>query len=264
MIPNLLGRWSPSDSTIETMRGTLVRQDTPTRFEIVEGVYAVTGPALSEAQVSTLIEAFAHQQTFPVDGSGHVSSNGRVGSMRATAWSPPLAEALWPSLKGHVHAMLGGSHLRANDYFPTDWYGIPEVRAEHRVWRAVGLSPVLRFMRYERGGEHNTHYDAGYDYGFHAGRRTLLSVVWYLTTCPPSLGGCTRFIEDGQGNIPTYKRNHDDWTRRALEDEVLLSVSPVMGHALVFPHRAAHDVQAWNGDTPRIIIRGDVVFEAES
>ncbi len=175
-----------------------------------------------------------------------------VGSMRATAWSPTLASALWERLRPAVPSVRF-----LDERSPTDGYAT-EHRSGHRAWRVVGMSPLLRFMRYEPGGRHLCHYDAAYDYG--DGRRTLLSVVLYLTDAPES--GATRFVEDHQRSTPTHLRDHRDWDRDTRDDEVLFAVHPSKGDALVFDHRLCHDVERWNGPGDRVIIRGDVVYEA--
>jgi hypothetical protein len=113
-------------------------------------------------------------------------------------------------------------------------------------------------MRYDPGGRHLCHYDAGFDYG--DGRRTLLSVVFYLTDAPSS--GATRFVRDGQEETPVCARDFGDWTRDTRADEVLFSVHPEVGSALLFDHRLCHDVERWDGPGPRVIVRGDIVYEA--
>ena len=193
----------------------------------------------------------------PVGVTGVATSSGYgVGSVRATAWSPELATALWARLRPAIPSVrfLG-------DLTPTDGFAIttePGRRTGHRSYRVVGLSPLLRFMRYDPGGRHLCHYDAGFDYG--DGRRTLLSVVLYLTDAPHS--GATRFVRDGQESIPVRERSFEDWSRDTRDDEVRLSVHPARGHALVFDHRLCHDVERWEGPGPRVIVRADVVYEA--
>ena len=179
-----------------------------------------------------------------------------IGSVRATAWSTDLANALYQRLRPALPSVRFLGELT-----PTDGFAIttgPDRRKGHRSYRIVGLSPLLRFMRYDPGGRHLCHYDAGFDYG--DGRRTLLSVVFYLTDAPRS--GATRFVRDGQEALPVRDRTFDDWSRDTREDEVLIAVQPARGQALVFDHRLCHDVQRWEGPGPRVIIRADVVYEA--
>jgi hypothetical protein len=142
------------------------------------------------------------------------------------------------------------------DLTPTDWWQKNPTKA--RKWRAVGVSPLLRFMRYEKGGQHYAHYDAAYVYE-DPKVRTLMSFVLYLTT--NENGGATRFIRDGQHTVPILERNHADWDRPVEKDEVLLSVSPRKGRLVMFDHRLCHDVEPYAGNEPRIIIRGDVIYQ---
>ncbi len=166
-----------------------------------------------------------------------------VGSWRASCWSPALAEALWQRLAP------GLTQLRV---FEPD---TPSDAGGHAVWRAMGVNPAMRFIRYAPGGVLVPHYDAGYDYG--DGRRhTLMSLVVYLSD-----GGQTRFLLEPQRHRPTAMRNHQDWTRLAREEEVLTSVDTRAGRALAFDHRLLHDSTPWEGPGERLLLRTDIVFE---
>jgi hypothetical protein len=113
-------------------------------------------------------------------------------------------------------------------------------------------------MRYDPGGRHLGHYDAGFDYG--DGRRTLLSAVFYLSDATSS--GTTRFIRDGQEHKPVCERDFSDWSRDARDDEVVAAVFARAGDALAFDHRLCHEVARWDGPGSRVIVRADVVYEA--
>jgi NAD+ synthetase len=207
--------------------------------------------ALSASDCGRLRDAMAHATLEPVGVTGLRDENG-VGSTRATAWAPELAADLWHRLRPAVPSVRF-----VNALTPTDGFRQGS-RTGHRSWRAKGLSPLLRFMRYEPGGRHFGHYDAGFDYG--DGRRTLLSVVFFLSTAASS--GATRFLRDGQEQVPVAQRDFDDWSREAREDEIAVRLLPFEGDAIVFDHRVCHDVERWEGPGPRIIIRADVVYEA--
>jgi NAD+ synthetase len=207
---------------------------------------------LTDADCTRLAAAMGDSgRAEPVGVTGVRGSYG-IGSARATAWSPELARALWLRLRPVVPSVRFLDAMSPTEAFAT------EARAGHRSWRAVGLSPVLRFMRYDEGGRHLCHYDAGFDYG--DGRRTLLSVVFYLTDAPRS--GATRFVRDGQEALEARARDYADWSRDTRDDEVVASVSPSRGDALVFDHRLCHDVELWSGPGARVIVRADVVYEA--
>lgn len=251
--PQVPGAWNSTELALtEPDVGTLpIANGAP--FTSVGGFVTFAEDVLTTTDLTTLLAALDAAPTAAVDVTGRATTYG-VGSYRATTFNPSLAEQLWHRLRPIVPTVrfLG-------EFDPTDWFGTPD-RASHNAWRVVGLSPLLRFMRYPPGGHHLCHYDAGFDYG--DGRRTLMSVVFYLSDGAGDSSGSTRFVNDNQAAIPVRLRNHDDWTREATLDEVLAKVEPLAGAALVFDHRLCHDVSAWNGPHHRVIIRADVVYEA--
>ncbi len=247
------GAWGPPVVTLDPCgphggRGPLPRVD-----ELAAGVL-LAHDVLTARDCDMLVTAMTTTAApEPVGVSGRTDCED-LGSVRATAWSRELAGDLWTRLAPAVPAVCFLGPLDATDGFAT------ATRAGHRTWRLVGLSPLLRFMRYETGGRHRGHYDAGFDHG--DGRRTLLSAVFFLTDAAPHEGGSTRLLVDGQEHVPVWARDHDDWDRDAAEDEVRLAIRPERGAVLVFPHRTCHDVQRWGGTGPRIIVRADIVYEA--
>jgi len=94
-------------------------------------------------------------------------------------------------------------NIRCNNYYPTDFWqnGIDY------HWKPIGVSPMFRFMRYGKDGQHYAHYDSAYIYP-NENKRTLLSMVIYLTDHNVEDGGCTRIINDNQGNIKIWNRNN--------------------------------------------------------
>lgn len=217
---------------------------------------------LSAEDCRRLVEAMDQCRTgVPVDVFGFADGDARGGirtsatdeargSWRATAWSPELAAQLWRKLADAIPERRS----IYDDRVATDWH-TPTLQRE---WVKVGLSPVLRFMRYLAGGQHCCHYDQSFDYG--DGRRTLMSVVFYLTEASPEAGGRTRFVRDGQEEKPIWERSFGDWTRLTEPEEVIAGVRPQLGSALVFDHRLCHDVERYDGDGPRVIVRADVVY----
>ncbi|HVF17547.1 MAG TPA: NAD(+) synthase, partial [Steroidobacteraceae bacterium] len=241
------GSWEPASEIAQALGPV---QALPGRESVdVGGGFAILAKdVLTTADAALLCESMkAAAMEAPVGISGYSSTeNGETGSWRATGWSVDLAAALYERLRPALPCVRF-----LDDHSFTDAHG-------QRAWRIVGLSPLLRFMRYPPGGRHLCHYDAAYDYG--DGRRTLLSVVFYLTDA--EMSGATRFVRDGQEALPTAKRCFDDWTRDTRPDEVTARVVPRVGSVLVFDHRLCHDVERWDGPGDRIIIRADVVYEA--
>ena len=88
--------------------------------------------------------------------------------------------------------------------------------------------------------------------------RTLQSGVLYLT----SNDVYTRFIEDGQENIPFTERKLDDWTVPSTNDQINMAFKSERGSVIVFPHQLAHDVSKHPGGEKRIIIRFDIFYQA--
>lgn len=247
----LAGEWDPPAIQIEPPNALPLWADIPLPADSRGVVRRISG-ALAVADCERLIRAMNDSNIAEPVGVTGVRDSYGVGSVRASAWAPDLAGALWKSISPAIPQVRFLSEMDPTDFFATT------SRDQHMNWRVVGLSPLLRFMRYEKGGKHLCHYDAGFDYK--DGRRTLMSVVFYLSNAKGS--GATRFVRDGQEARPTHLRNFSDWDRDTDEKEVIARVYPSAGDVLVFDHRLCHDVEQWNGDDSRVIIRGDIVYEA--
>jgi len=220
----------------------------------VQGAFVMRN-VLTPDECSRLIDLFQSSHiAAPVSIQGRQDyPDNRMGSVRATAWCEDLATKLWTKMKDFVPV---GKNI-ANDYTSTDWW---QGENGGRSWKTIGITPMLRFMRYENGGQHYAHYDAGYIYKDDR-YRTLMSFVLYLTTNTD--GGATRFIkDDAMTNIPVYHRTHEDWIREVKPEEVLAANYPIQGDILFFDHRICHDVESYHGNGPRIIIRGDILFQS--
>lgn len=190
----------------------------------------------------------------PVSINGLMENNYGIGSQRATGWSIQLANELSKLIVPHLDEKF------CSDTTSTDWW--QDNPDKNPLWIPIQVSPLFRFMKYESGGEHYAHYDAGFLYedGVH---RTLKSFVIYLTT---NKSGATRFIRDNSNSLNVWDRDHSDWNRRVLKNEVLYSFLPKEGSILIFDHRICHDVDVYLGekDHSRIIIRGDLIYRAKS
>lgn len=219
--------------------------------EPIQDAYIINN-ALSQEDCNYLIDFMMSSPSFEnvsIQGRKDIVDD-RVGSRRTTVFSPDLATRLKPIFDKYI------DDLKCDNTTPTDWWqDLPDADLSFD-WEYLGISPMLRFMKYEKHGQHYAHYDAGFIYNI-TNYRTLLSFVIYLTT---NLSGATRFIEDNQSHLNVWDRQHDDWTREALQSEVIATSQPIRGNILVFPHRMCHDVEQYMEDEPRIIIRGDVLF----
>ena len=242
----LPGGWEPTFE-ISLQVPTDVKRKTPYgRIHIFENL-------LSPVECNELIKQFMQSPNFEnvsIQGRKDVPDD-RIGSVRTTAWCPQLAEEFWNKKLSSILK----SHFSFSDVSQTDWW---QGNKERKQWTPIGISPMMRFMKYEQEGQHYAHYDAGFIYPDDR-YRTLYSMVIYLTS--NDKGGSTRFIKDGQDDLKTWDRIHEDWTREANDDEVICKSEPIQGNVLIFPHRMCHDVEKYLGETSRIIIRTDILFE---
>jgi hypothetical protein len=173
----------------------------------------------------------------------------QIGNFRLSNFNEAFADVLWRRLKPFL------PDVRVCDPFtPTD-------HDNHSLWRPIGVNPLMRFIRYEDGGQLVAHYDG--TYAKTETQRTLMSLVIYLTT---NEYGATRFLRDPQVGKRMDEMDFSDWDRAGHDDEVIFANKPRAGHALLFDHRLLHDgepfqqgSQEW--DKEKIIIRTDIVFE---
>jgi NAD+ synthetase len=190
----------------------------------------------------------AADQNGKANGFAAARKENGVGSWRLSTYNDRLAKMLWERLAPCLPILRF-----ADKSGPTTDFG-----DSNSVWRAVGVSSLMRFIKYTSGGLLVPHYDAPFDY--RDGRRTLMSLVLYLTNNPVKNGGSTRFIIDPQRGVPLARRNLNDWDRLATPKDVLLRVKPKAGSALVFDHRLLHDSVALTGGV-KVIMRTDIIFE---
>lgn len=210
---------------------------------------------LLDKTLAQRLRQFALEHCTLVVGTDGIAANyqagAAVGSRRASTFDEPLAAHLWERLGtwGKRHAR----HL-AGPMMHTDWVG-------HACWQAVAVNPLMRFIRYERGeGELVAHYDAPYVQS--EACRTLMSLVLYLSD--NEQGGCTRFLLDPQDSLPFAERDFSDQRSVGREEDVLQSIRPVAGDALLLEHRVLHDSSPLLDDWPKVVLRTDVLFERAS
>lgn len=175
-----------------------------------------------------------------------------IGSWRTTMFNEVMAE----KLREVLYHTLAGWTVLFDEFDSTDWWQGDKKRT---MWRYCGISPMLRWMRYKRGGKHAVHYDAGFIYP-DDNYRTLYSFVLYLST---NETGATRIINDNQQDVPVWDRDHSDWSKEATPEQIVARSLPQKGSMLIFQHRIPHDVELFcDQNAERIIMRGDLIFEA--
>lgn len=174
-----------------------------------------------------------------------------VGSLRASVFSPELADLLWARISPNIpaHRIMGQD---------------PQIEVpSDSIWRPVGVSPLCRLISYEEGGALVPHYDESFLYTDPTPLQTLKSVVVYLDANAIE-GGATRFIEDDRLGIRVRERDLTDRDEFATSDDVIVQVEPEVGSALVFDHVLLHDsegVQQVEPNGRKVIMRTDLVYQ---
>lgn len=213
-------------------------------------------PLIPDEEVDELLAEIADidWSAAGLDGYKLKDSNEVVGSWRATAYSVQYAKILWDRIAGNIpmiKTIPEGTDVDAHN-----------INAQATVWRAVGINPALRFIKYDPQADNKLypHYDAP-PAGNHT-PDTLDSLVIYLTNSPEEMGGETAFIVDPQAHLSPLERNvGEDWDRVAKADEIITQINPQKGHALMFPHRSLHCSNSLNPEgNEKIIIRSDIIW----
>ena len=131
---------------------------------------------------------------------------------------------------------------------------LPIIANNSDIWSAVGINPLFRYIRYQKGNSLIVHYDDTYEYNNN--KKTLLTMVIYLD----DNSALTRFISDPQIHKPDQYKDFSDWNCLANDNEVLCSVQAKAGDVLLFDHRLLHD--ATSPDSIKHILRTDIIFES--
>jgi len=205
---------------------------------------------IPEAERALILSNLDKANWLPVSVTGmsrNYKPGDEIGSYRASNFTQEYTEILWNRIKS---AFPDVRELSEKD--STDWDG-------HVLWRPVGVSPLLRFIKYKDGGWLVAHYDSPFIEN--AERRTLSSLVIYLDKDPNISGGATRYMFDPEPGVPVEKRNLADWSRGALEHEVRYPLTPEAGTGIVFDHRLFHDAEKVYGSGCKTIIRTDILYE---
>lgn len=228
------------DVVDRTGRSPVEREDVPGLADSAAILHGV----LTASECAALLGELAAHTWVPVgrDGRrpGFDPSTSPIGSWRLSTFNARLARALWTRIAPRLPAV----RLMDADT-PTDCDDEP-------VWRAVGLNPLLRFIRYRDGGGLVPHYDSTYIGG--PDERTLMSVVLSVTG-----GGETRMIKDPQAVLPRARRRYEDWPAFARPEDVALAIPLRAGSALILDHRILHDTAPIVGDD-RIVLRTDINY----
>ena len=187
--------------------------------------------------INVLIDAYQKAIKKESNINGYVE-NGTGGSLRCSTYSVELATYLWNVLRGNFLSLVYATHP------DTDF-------SKGEIWKAVGVNPLMRYIGYENNAKLVPHYD--YAYNDSEGRRSLYSVVIYLTTNDK---GATRFLKDEHANNWNKDLNDKDID---FNSKIEFSCKAEAGKAFIFPHHILHDSEPT--DEFKLIIRTDIMFE---
>lgn len=200
---------------------------------------------LTDQEVNLINNNINSKEWIPVGIDGvkkNYKINDVIGSYRLSCYEENLANALWERIKKHFPSV----RIMKEDS-PTEW-------DNHKEWEPIGINPLFRFIRYTNIGMLIPHYDAPFIENNEI--RSLNSLVIYLTN---NQEGGTRFIKDHQSSLPLHQRDYSDWNKEADNEDILISIYPSKGDAIVFDHRILHDSERINMET-KIIIRTDIMY----
>lgn len=141
--------------------------------------------------------------------------------------SNEFAEALWQRVEAFVPATI----LSTGDFYSD----------KGATWRAVGVIPTFRFMRYSPGQAFKPHKDpsrlAGSDprSGVPGRFRSLVTLVLYLNDAEEFGGGGLHFVHF----VPNPEQ-----TGKAMISEPTATVMPKRSRCVIFEHRLQHESEA--------------------
>ena len=152
---------------------------------------------------------------------------------RAIIHSQELAELLWERLKSHIP--------------PQET--VPGTRYKNQ-WRAVGVNPTLRVLRYDPGDHFEVHQDGSYSYECEQDSlRSFLTLQVYL-----SQGGGHDFT----GGATRMFKRITSVTQDDVEDVVASD-----GRVLLFAHNIWHTGEAVS-EGQKLVLRSEIMYSKKS
>ncbi|ELR23082.1 uncharacterized protein ACA1_361190 [Acanthamoeba castellanii str. Neff] len=148
---------------------------------------------------------------------------------------------------------------------PSDAVGVPMGPGTEGVWLPVGLNECLKFARYHPGGHFSAHIDGPWVPS--AKRASMFTVVIYLNDArsqPSCVGGHTNFLRPAintpQAQRITESAAESHIARSQQEHNVVYSVEPKTGSAVVFRHELLHEGAPLLSGV-KYILRTELIFE---
>lgn len=200
---------------------------------------------LFEDEVDFLLNNMKTDQPVGIDGYLKNYQEGDViGSYRGSLYSEFISSIIYSRIKYYYPFRKNFIHSNTDHDNCNDWI-------------FSGINPLLRFIHYKNSGFLIPHYDAPFIKSNQ--ERTLSTMVIYLTD---NEDGSTRFLKDEQLLKPFNQRDFSDQFFKPEQKDILLTVKPRKGDALIFDHRLLHDSENVN-EKDKFIIRTDLLFKRE-
>lgn len=178
---------------------------------------------------------------------GYTTGEEKTGSSRLSFYDEEWAKIIFERLmlSGAINPIFNEKDANTN------W-------SPFQQWRAIGLSPLFRVMKYNEEDVLYPHYDDSF-YKSDT-QRSLKSVV--ISVKMAEEGGSTRFIKDEQLTLPLNDRDFSDKNSEPEQNDIMYSFNEE-GSILVFNHRVLHDGEKIKKGE-KIIIRTDILYERTS
>lgn len=206
---------------------------------------------LDEAGMQPLAAGSTSSSSASASGEGEFPAHYRT-SDRLLTLSPDAARALFERLLPCLR--------------PSDAVGVPMGPGTEGVWLPVGLNECLKFARYYPGGHFSAHIDGPWVPS--AKRASMFTVVIYLNDArsqPPCVGGHTNFLRPAiitpqAQRITESAAAESHIARSQQEHNVVYSVEPKTGSAVVFRHELLHEGAPLLSGV-KYILRTELIFE---
>ena len=213
--------------------GNRLCEKNPINFENLNGFSPISlpnlkegDPNLSSAEVLEILNKISECSWQEANENGYREITSTAKSYRLSLYSEPWANMYFERIRSTLD---------------------PFILKNGEVFKLVGVSPLLRFIKYKKDGFLLPHYDSSFPVS--ENQKTLKSLVIYLTD---NNDGRTRFIKP-RNNLK------NDWSTTPNSEEIIKINQHKKGYFLCFDHDTLHDSETCS--TEKIIIRTDLVYE---
>ena len=205
---------------------------------------------LSDEEANNILKQAYNNNRVPVSECGYFidKAASKVGSYRNTFHDSRLAQCLFDRLKQVLPPIK-----IVNDFTPTN-------HTDCSTWQLIGVNPLFRVIFYKKNGHIVPHYDSSF-YPQNSDQQSLKSLIICITKVPKGVGGKLRFYLDVQRHLEVSKRNFEDLISNEKSYNILAELDVGLGDAVCFDHRILHDVTPYVGESERVVIRTDILYQ---